>query len=191
MKKQKRTSPVWSGFAGIQSKFPNSSSINDLTGSFKSNAKAFVDALKAAKANVAIEATLRHPKRAAVMHWAYKVAKGTVKAAKVPKISGVDIEWDHGDDKKSVAAAKAMIGPSGFKIVHLPSLTSNHIKGTAIDMTITWSGDLKIKNKKGDEVTITTSPRNGAKNTELHAVGATYGVKKLLNDAPYWSENGR
>jgi hypothetical protein len=50
---------------------------------------------------------------------------------------------------------------------------------------------LKIKNAKGDEVTITTTPRTGNDNKELHAVGATYGVHKLVSDPPHWSHDGK
>ena len=56
-------------------------------------------------------------------------------------------------------------------------------------MTITWEGTLKIKNKSATIVEIGT-PRNGAENTTLHTVGNSYGVKKLLNDAPHWSADG-
>ncbi len=177
-------------FKANQSKFPNSNKISDLDSSFKPKVQAFIKALEDAGAKVKVSATLRNATRAALMHWSFKVAKGKVKPKDVPKIKGADIEWDHGDDKASVDAAKEMAGKQGFDIVYQPSLTSRHIEGKAIDMTITWQKDLKIKNKKGEDVTIDSAPRTG-QNTDLHAVGATYGVVKLASDPPHWSTDGK
>jgi len=41
----------------------------------------------------------------------------------------------------------------------------------------------KIKNASGAEVLI-------KKDSDLHSVGATYSVNKLLSDPPHWSDNG-
>lgn len=71
-----------------------------------------------------------------------------------------------------------------------PAYPTNHPQRTAIDMNISWTGTLPIKDATGTEVSITTTPRTGADNTDLHAVGATYGVKKLKVDPPHWSESG-
>jgi hypothetical protein len=38
-------------------------------------------------------------------------------------------------------------------------------------------------------VDITSSPRTG-QNGELHAVGQTYNVVKLVSDPPHWSADG-
>lgn len=173
-----------------QSKYPDSDSLADLSGTFKTNATNFINALKDAGAKVSVNSTLRDPTRAFLMHWAWKVAKGMVKADKVPSKSGVNIEWDHDDDKESQKAAQDMIGPSGFKMAYIAVLDSNHLTGQAVDMDISWSGTLKIKNAKGEDVEITTSPTNG-NNKDLWAVGETYGVKKLASDPPHWSFNGR
>jgi hypothetical protein len=69
-------------------------------------------------------------------------------------------------------------------------LTSNHITGKAIDMNITWTGNLKVKKKDGTvvEVAFMSNPNL---NTKLHAVGASYGVKKHTSDKPHWSVDGR
>jgi len=71
-----------------------------------------------------------------------------------------------------------------------PSLASNHIAGKAIDMTIKWSGTIKVKKKNKTEVAVTYKP-NVNTNTVLHTIGDSYGVKKLKTDAPHWSYNGR
>ena len=177
-------------FSANQSKYPNSNAVAGLDGSFKSKVTDFEKALKAAGVGIKVSSTRRNEKRAAVMHWAFKVAKGKTKPKDVPKIAGVDINFDHGDDKVSVAKAKEMVGPNGFNIKYQPSLTSLHISGKAIDWTLSWSGDLTIKNKKGENVVIKSSPKNGT-NSELAAVGKTYGVIKLVGDDPHWSVNGK
>ncbi len=50
-------------------------------------------------------------------------------------------------------------------------------------------GTLKIVDGKGNTVSI-GAPRNGAANTTLHDVGASYRVKKLVSNEPHWSDNG-
>ncbi len=177
-------------FKKNQSKYPNSSKVSDLSGSFKTAVQKFITAMEDAGAKVTVSSTKRDASRAHLMHYAWKVAKGQIKAAKVPKLSGVDIEWDHGDDKKSQAAAQEMIGSKGFNMAHIASLTSNHIKGTAIDMTISWSGKLKIKDATGKDVEIIKGSKDGG-NKELHTVGKSYGVKKLVSDPPHWSSDGK
>ncbi len=177
-------------FSANQSKYPNSKAIADLDGSFKSKVIKFQKALKTAGVKIKVSSTLRNKRRAAIMHWAFKVAKGKTKPKDVPKIAGVDINFDHGDDKVSISKAKEMVGPNGFNIKYQPSLTSLHIAGKAIDWTLSWSGELTIKNAKGEDVVIKSSPKDGA-NTELHSVGKSYGVIKLLKDKPHWSINGK
>jgi len=177
-------------FKANQSKYSNSNKISDLGSGFKSSVQAFEKALKAAGAKVAVSSTLRNKSRAAIMHYAWMVAKKKTAPNKVPKIQGVDINFDHGDDKKSIDAAKAMIGSGGFNIAYKPSLTSRHIAGKAIDWTITWGKDLTIKDKSGKEVVVKSSPKNGT-NKDLHPVGKSYGVVKLVSDAPHWSTDGK
>ena len=176
-------------FKKNQSKYPNSDNVNDLAGSFKTGVIAFIKALKDAGAAVDVSSTLRDPTRAFIMHYAWMLAKGQIKAAKIPKRAGLNIEWEHDDEKESQAAAQEMIGNSGFKMKEMAALDSNHLTGQAIDMDVSWSGTLKIKNAKGDAVEIASTPTNGG-NKDLHAVGESYGVKKLLSDPPHWSFDG-
>ncbi len=174
------------------SKFPTSKEIGALSSPFSGNVKKFVDALHAAKAKVEVSATLRPPARAYLMHYAFKVAQG-LDPAKVPPMPGVDIDWVHKDAsgnadlKASTQAAAEMV--SAYDIAYEPALKSHHSEGKAIDMNISWSGDLAIKDAKGNMVTIKSSPRNGG-NKELHAIGAGYGVIKLVSDPPHWSSDG-
>jgi hypothetical protein len=127
------------------------------------------------------------------MFWSFVINAGEVEPADVPPHAGVDIEWVHRkangspDLPASRSAAAAMV--HGYDIVHRPSLTSLHIFGKAIDMSIEWDGALKIKQRNGTKKTIGSLPRSGL-NHDLWAVGATYGVLKLPSDAPHWSSTG-
>src|SRR3972149_1485273 len=130
-----------------QAKYPNSTSAEDLEPDFRAKVKKFLAALSEAKASGSISPTRRSKLRAYLMHYSWKIAKGQIKAAKVPSSAGVEIVWDHGDDAKSRQGAQEMVNL--FKMAHIASLTSLHIEGKAIDMTITWTDTLKIKNKSG------------------------------------------
>lgn len=165
-----------------QGRFPNSSSLSSLAPGFREQATAFITALRAGGATVRVSATRRNRTRAQLMHYSWRVAKGQLAPADVPAIAGCDILWDHGDLATSRAAAREMVRL--FRIVFKPSLTSNHIDGTAIDMTITRPASVVIDGAAGKPVTIDSA-------AALHAAGAGFGVRKLRSDPPHWSANGR
>jgi hypothetical protein len=171
-----------------QARFPNSRSIDDLASPFREDVRSFVDALTAAGATIRLSSTLRNANRAYLMRSCWDIAKGLVEPAALAARDGVDIVWDHGDLAKSKGAAQEVMDL--FGLAHRPSLTSLHISGLAIDMDITWAGTLEIRQKDGVTVSI-GAPRDGESNAKLHAVGATYGVKKLVSDPPHWSSTGR
>lgn len=174
--------------------FPTTSSLEALTEPFRSKAKAFLAALKAAHAVVTVTDTLRSAERAWLMHFSFEIANGQTLPANVPVKPGVNIQWVHmnaagqPDLAASIAAAKQMV--QGYGIVFKPVLASRHIDGEALDMTITWQKDLVIARHDGTLQTISSLPRTGSGNADLHAVGASYGVMKLLSDAPHWSLDG-
>lgn len=176
------------------SEFSTSKSLDDLDSTFSDNAKKFIDALKGAGADVAINATKRPKERAYLMHWSWRIVKENYDAKNIPAEPGVNINWWHGDQTKSKTAAQEMVDGYGINNLEVaPSLKSRHIEGKAIDMNISWSGDLKIKKKDGSEVTITTLPKDGT-NSKLIEVGATYGVihfKDVEKDKPHWSTDGK
>ena len=175
-----------------QGKFPNRRGLEYLEEDFRQKATAFVTALRKAGASVSIGTTRRSRIRAHLMHYSWRLARGEIRASDIPSLAGLQIEWDHGDEKASRRAAQEMV--QLFNMAHIASLSSNHIRGKAIDMTISWQGkgDLAIAVPgQAEPHTIRSIPRNGAKNRELHRIGAKYGVKKLLGDAPHWSHNGR
>lgn len=181
------------------SRFPTSASLDDLVSPFRAAATNFVAALGAAGATVVIAATRRPPERAYLMHWSWAIVNLNQDPRTVPAKAGVNIKWDHesGDGsynaQQSIAAAQAMV--NGYSIQNLnvaPALNSKHIQGQAIDMSISWTGVLKINNASGTVVEINTTPRTGM-NTDLATVGATYGVIKFVGgdaDKPHWSDNG-
>jgi hypothetical protein len=176
-----------------------SNDLQDLRLPFRGYVEAFIGALRAAGATVLISATYRPPKRAYLMHWAWQINKNRVCAKNVPAMDGVPISWKHYDkdeeysDAQSVAAARDMV--RGFQMERLgvaPSLKSRHTVGCGIDMTISWTGDLRIRDAYGELVEIDRLPRTGM-NPQLHRVGASYGVIKYNRngrDDPHWSDTG-
>lgn len=180
--------PLW------VSKFPNSTSIDDLDDDFKAKVKKFTAALNAAGSAVTINATLRPEERAFLMHWSYKVAKENYDPEKVEEMAGVDIDWVHLDAKGNKSTDASKLGAKqmvdGYGIVYAPVHPSRHSEGKAIDMDISWTSvELKIKDATGKDVTIKTGDKDGS-NPELHKVGKSYGVIKLLSDPPHWSTDG-
>ncbi len=170
-------------------KFPDSKSTSDLDGAFATGVNDFIASMKAGGASVSIGTTKRPIERAYLMHYAYKIANNSIKPEDVPAMTGVDIEWVHDSLAASQRAAKDMV--DGYGIVAQPALNSRHTEGKAIDMTILWNGTLKLKNKAGSEVSITTTPRNG-ENADLVKVGKTFDVIKATfsGDPPHWSSDG-
>ena len=187
-----KSGKYWVTWAATNAK--NSKNIDDLDPTFKANVKDFVKALTDAGATVDVSTTKRSDKRAYLFHWSWKISQGKCKPADASKMIGVDIQWDHGDIAKSKAGALEMVTGFGLAVpprsIVAPSLLSNHIAAKAIDMTIKWTGTIKVKKKDNTEVSVAYSA-NVNTNTVLHAIGESYGVKKLKSDAPHWSFNGR
>jgi hypothetical protein len=186
-----KSGKYWVDWANTHAK--NSESVDDLAEPFRTNAKGFIKALVDAGAKVKVTATKRDVKRAYLFHWSWLTALEKSKPSAATTMAGVDIEWDHGDDNKSKAGAQEMVDGFGLAVPPksnvAPALASNHIAGKAIDMDITWTGDLEVNKKDGTIVSVPfmTNPNL---NTKLHTVGESYGVKKLKTDAPHWSSDG-
>ena len=175
-------------------RFPGSRNTADLLPAFQLAVNRSIAALRTAGANVIISATYRPPERAFLMHYSFRIAREGFDPNNVPQQAGIEICWIHRDNDgnpnlgDSVAAAEQMV--QAYNIAHRPALASRHTQRRAIDMTITWAGDLAITDGNGNLVNITSLPRNGANNADLHAVGGSYGVIKLVGDAPHWSDDG-
>ena len=187
-----KSGKYWVTWAKTNAK--NSTSLADLETSFQSQVTKFKQALEAAGATVSIDATRRSKKRAYLFHWCWKLSQGKCKAKDIPAMIGVNIDWDHGTEDASISAAREMVAGFGLAVpprsTNPPALTSNHIAGEAVDMTITWSGKTMVAEKNGKKVEVTFMPNVNA-NLVLHEIGRSYGVVKLKTDAPHWSYNGR
>jgi hypothetical protein len=171
-----------------QARFGNSHKTADLVPGFREDVERFIAAMRAGGANIQISSTRRNKVRAYLMHFSWRIAKGEIAASNVPPEPGCQIIWDHGNTAKSRAAAQEM--KDLFNIAFKPSLTSNHIAGKAIDMTISWNGTLNMVDGQGRAVAV-PPPSPGSLNAKLHRIGASYNVLKLLSDPPHWSTNGR
>lgn len=172
-----------------QARYPNSRETGDLDSGFRARVEDFIASLKHAGAMIVVSSTLRNATRAHLMHYSWKVAYGEIAPGDVPPRSGLDIEWDHGDLDESRKAAEEMV--KLFGMAHNASLTSNHIRGKAIDMTITWNDTLVLTKPAPLYAKIESRPRSG-QNRELHRIGAdVFGVRKLVSDPPHWSYNGK
>jgi hypothetical protein len=168
-------------------RFPCSVELEALASPFKENLTAFHSALVSAGATVTIDATRRPAERAFLMHYAFLIAKGRILPEQVPCNPLIDIIWVHETLEQSREAAQQMV--DGYEIVYAPALHSKHIDGLAIDMTISWPGDLHICDRHGRVVVIRELPRSG-ENRALQALAKAYGVIKLLADPPHWSDDG-
>jgi hypothetical protein len=100
----------------------------------------------------------------------------------------VNIDWTCGG---SIAAARTAARQmmAGYQIQFPAALESRHTQRRAVDMTIGWADALNITDFNGQAHAINGGPRDGS-NPQLIAVGATFGVIKLVSDPPHWSDDG-
>lgn len=173
-------------------RFPGSNSTSALTSGFRLAVDQFIEAMRIAGATITVSATYRPPQRAYLMHWSWKIAHGTPPSS-VPPMDGVNIEWVHPTLDASVRAARDMVNAYGMQSLQIPAaLISRHTQRKAIDMTISWTGTLAIRNSVGELITIASTPRTGM-NAILKQVGQSYGVIKFVggaSDKPHWSTDG-
>jgi hypothetical protein len=174
------------------SRYPTSISTDTLIPEFKAACDAFIAAIEAAGGHKDIGATYRPPERAYLMHWCWKIKHG-VNPSIIPSMNGVNIEWVHPNHQDSINAANQMVDGFGMHNLNVaPSLHSLHMEKNAIDISISWSGNLQIAKQDGTVVTINTLPRDGM-NLQLKEVGRSYGVIKFIggaSDRPHWSGTG-
>jgi hypothetical protein len=175
------------------SKFPGSRSADSLASPFRERVRDFLAALQEARVQVAISATLRPPQRAFLMHWCWRIGRLGEDPRTAKTMDGVAIDWLHRDGAGLVdraasrQAASAMV--TKYQLDVLPSLTSRHIEGRAIDMTISWSGTPTVRDGAGGTVTLPPMTAAAAR-PALDDIGRSYGVKPLAGDAVHWSDDG-
>jgi hypothetical protein len=135
-----QTSPIWR-YSGVdwcnEFKEPveEEDKLNALVEPFKTPAINFIEKLRSEGFLVNVTSTRRPPERAYLMHYAWRIVEENMAPQSVPTMNGVYIIWDHGDLAKSKRAAQEMFDK--YKLVAKPSLTSKHIEGKAMDITIT------------------------------------------------------
>lgn len=168
-------------------RYPVSTSTTDLVQPFAGNVDKFIAALRAGGASVVISTTYRPPERAYLMHWSYKIGHDGADPTTVPAMQGVNIDWAHLDSegKPNLAearkAAEQMV--RGYDIVYAPALDTRHTERRAIDMTITHYFGKTFTDGAGHQTKVAT-------NSDLYALGRSYGVIKLVHDHPHWSDDG-
>lgn len=105
----------------------------------------------------------------------------------IPAYEGVNIDWAHRNEQgvadldAARRGAQAMV--NGYHMAHSAALTSRHTQKRAIDMTISGMINRSIMNASGNTTVIQST-------AQLHTVGASYGVIKLVSDPPHWSDDG-
>lgn len=175
------------------SEFPTSVSIGDLDFPFGQNVERFLAALNDAGVRPYIAATFRPLERAWLMHWAWRIAMMDYEPCEVPAKPGVEIDWVHRDaagrydSDASREAAVQMNVEYNTKVK--PALTSLHIAGHAIDLSVRWTQTIHLLDGAGDMAII--PPGTGADSLALHAVARSYGIVKRRCDPPHWSVDGR
>ncbi|WP_241647203.1 peptidoglycan-binding domain-containing protein [Rosenbergiella metrosideri] len=166
---------------------------------FRDKVKRYLESMQDAGINVVITSKLRPSERAYLMHWSWKLSRNLVKPQHIPYKIGVNIDWVHVNSygsinlTQSIVAAKEMVKAYGMTNLNVaPSLTSRHTEGYAIDMLLTWHGNIEIKDRKGKPCKITSLPHDGM-NKELHIISQSFGVIKYHGgnkDKPHWSIDG-
>ena len=174
--------------------FKGSRDTKDLSCTFRKAVDAFVEAMTEAGMKVRISSTFRPLKRSYLMHWSWQIKYKYVQPENVPSMAGVEINWVHPTPAASLEAAKQMVQAFDMNALNTaPALRSLHNEGHALDMSISWTGNVSVKDGTGKLIEVTTLPRSGM-NSQLKAIGASYGVKKFVGEAkdkPHWSINGR
>lgn len=169
-------------------RFPTERTTASLIQPFRSNLQQFIGALEVAGVAVQITATRRPRERAWLMHWSWRIAREGLDPRLVPADAAVQIAWWHGELGASVAAARAMVDRYGLAV--RASLTSRHIEGRAVDMTVSWAKRISIVDADGT-THILVPDATPHDNEALIAAGRSYGVLKLRSDPPHWSDDGR
>lgn len=142
-------------------RFAGSMDTRDLTGTFRYAVEEFIAAMRTAGIRVCIESTYRPIKRSYLMHWSWRIVNDDVDPATIPPQPGVEIEWQHSTAQASIDAARRMVdGLSIRRLRTKPALRSQHNVGLAIDMSISWTGTVSVKDALGKVVQINTGPRS-------------------------------
>jgi hypothetical protein len=163
-------------------RFAASQSLTTLAEPFRSNAAAFVEALRFAGAVVTTGVTRIPPERAYLMYWSWRIAAGKVEPASVPAKPGVVIDWTHGGNAEAAHTA-AILMKHEYGMTAAPALRTRHTDGRAFDMTIQFGWALLIRDRKN-------IPWPVACQSDITPIGARYGLIKRIGDPHHWSDDG-
>jgi hypothetical protein len=175
--------------SGIQwvDRFPPSKDIADLSDIFRIRIEQFLQAVEEAGLEYQIISTYRPPERAYLMKYSLKIARGLHPDKVKERHESVNISWLHFkangdfDLQGSRQAAQTMvqayqIGTTGA------AYPSVHSEGNAIDMSIDITGQVMIRDGKGNL-------KNVVKQTDLSRIALSYGIKRLKT-SNHWSLTG-
>ena len=182
------------------SRYPGINTIDELAEPFQTGFREFLTAMQNAGMNARITAIYRPPERSYLMHFSKAIATGTdprqVKAFEPRADDGpVLINWVHKnnsgdyDADASKQAAEQMVigyGTQGNPVAAPYASRHNSRPSNAVDTnlrTMTIPANCVMEDKQGNSVRIN-------KREDLYTVARTYGVYKLLNDLPHWSNDG-
>jgi len=199
--------PQWRG------RYNDSSRLNDLSDAYRPKVQNFLAALHQAGVTPSINQTLRAKETGYLMHYAWLIHSENLDPNSIETFPGVNVCWMHYDDTgaqdraAAKAAADAMV--SAWDIAYAPAWpTSMHFTGDAVDMSMSWTGDIYVKDASGTAVPVVGEPRTGGRSKDeagnqlpsgdprrgghpmLVIIGGSYGVIKLPSDPPHWSSNG-
>lgn len=191
-------------------RFPSSTELTKLDDTFCKSVQKFIDAFPAGH-KPHISETRRPLQQQHLIYWAWLIANGDPTGnppvpplnptlTNPPPMAGVDICWVHRNAKGEIdiaasrAAAREMVkgyvckpaDPRGTG-EHAP----RHTVGRAIDMTISWTGDLVLDGEKIPGGT--GDPTKDAWNPKLVKLAKEkYGLTKgrVSTDWPHWSDDG-
>lgn len=142
-------------------RFPTSKTTASLVQPFRKNVQRFITELERRGCTVTINATRRPEQRAWLMRQAWDIVFRDLNPSKVEVRADIPISW-------TLRGAQEMVVT--YDLAYRPSLTSRHIDGRAVDLEIDgWKGS----------------------DQELWDLGASFGVHKLIEDRPHWSDDGK
>lgn len=163
--------------------FPVSRSLLTLVEPLRSNAGAFVEALRAAGAVVTIGMTRMPLERAYLMHWSFRIAAGLADPAWVPAMPGVEIDWTHGGNAEA-AHTSAILMKHQFGLKSAPLLRNHHTEGRAFHMKIQFGWALSVADREKRHWPV-------ACQSDLLPIGERYGLVKRRDIPHHWSDDGR
>jgi hypothetical protein len=196
-----------------------------LSSKFRSKALSFISVLRQAGATVKVTTTTRPQARAYLMAKSLAIAQGKVDPEDVATYPGTDasgravkgdgavvpICWVNRDENGAVDETQtktlALNMVNAYRIKGASAYPTEHMKGTAIDLDITWPKNKALQIYEGpyaaQRTLITIKGRRDGANPLLWKLGQTYGVIKgppgkdskgkdmRIVDYPHWSVNGK